>query len=126
MKKLLVVLVLGLAWCGVSEATGARGAKKKTVINYSATASLACSGRCTVYSLWASTGATTDFTVLRDSGTANTSSSPTASIAGATATATYVFFDPPIIFDNGVSLNCAATSYCGVATQRGVDVTSGY
>lgn len=123
MKKiiggLLFLGVMAILGTTAQAATSGRGAKNKTVVNFSATASLACKGKCTVYSVWISTG--TDFGVLRDSDTANTSSSPSAYIMGLATEARQLSFDPPLIFNNGVSLNCAATTnFCGVSTERGV------
>lgn len=119
MKKLIGSLViLGAMVISAEAATAGRGAKNKTVNNFTATASLACKGKCTVYSVWISTG--TDFAVLRDSDTANTSSNPSAYIMGLATEARQLSFDPPLIFNNGVSLNCAATTnFCGVSTERG-------
>lgn len=124
LKSLLWVLgIVVMSAAVVMAAPGVRGAKKKTVINGSASASLACKGRCTVYSVFISTAASADFAVLRDSNTANTSSAITAYAVSTTSALSQVTFDPPIIFDNGVSLNCAATTpFCGVTTEGGAAV----
>lgn len=131
LEKVVIGLVLSFGLLvslqSVSMATaGVRGGKGKAVINISATATLACTGHCTVYSVWISSAAAADFAVLRDSNTANTTSAPTAYAISTTTGFTQVTFDPPLIFINGVSLNCSATTpFCGVAFEPG-DVTSGY
>lgn len=108
-KKLVLaslILVLGAV---SSHAAGTfRGPKGKKQVNASATAVLACPGVGVVYSVVVGTGAVTDFVVLRDSNTANTSSTPTITVAPRTATETQVTFDPPIIFTNGISVNAPA------------------
>lgn len=121
-KSLALVLGLGLATSAFA-APGVRGAKGVRTVNFSATAVLACRGPATVYSVILSSGAATDYAVLRDSNTANTTSSPVVSIPHITTGVTQLTFDPPIIFANGVSFNTAATNIAdSVVCTTGKDV----
>lgn len=126
MKSLVAACLLGLGLSTLAiAAPGVRGGKGKAMTSGSATAILACTGRCTVYSVLSST-ATTDFVVLRDTNTANTTSIPTISVPTSATAVTQLTFDPPIIFQNGVSVNCAAANAaCGVVFENGA-VLSGY
>lgn len=129
MRNKIIVFLFGVSLVGmavhkVDAAAAVRGAKAKTVINFSATAVRACNGPGVAYSVILATGATTDFAVLRDTNTANTSSAQTAMVAAATAAGTQVTFDPPIQFRNGISFNAPATLpsatllyECGVIVQ---------
>src|SRR5580765_6587262 len=112
-NKLAVLLSLGLAMFitgSVYAAPGVRGAKGFGRINQSATAVLACKGPAAVYSVVASTGATTDWVIIRDSGTANTSSTEYVRVPLSATLLTNVTFDPPLQFRNGVSVNANATT----------------
>lgn len=124
MKKLLAVLAV-LFLASSAQADGARGAKAKLTINFSATAQRACLGPAAVYSVLLGSGTNlTDFGVIRDSGTANTTSSPFVVIASTQSGQTYAVFDPPIQLKNGISFNVPATMQaanvefeCGPAPQ---------
>jgi len=123
MRKLIVVLsiaVLGLV--SASYASNVRGAKGKKIVNFSASAALACSGPATVYSVFAgtATAAITDYIVLRDSNTANTTSTPSFYIVATSTAEKQVTLDPPLIFQNGVSINGPATMpFFGVSCEAG-------
>lgn len=112
-NKLVVLLTLGLAMSitgSLYAAATVRGAKGFGRINQSATAVLACKGPAAVYSVVASTGATSDFVILRDSNTANTTSAEYVRIPLSATLLTNVTFDPPLQFRNGVSANGQATT----------------
>lgn len=116
-KKLILASLILVFGAASSHAAGTfRGPKGKKQINDSASAVLACPGVGVVYSVVIGTGAVTDFLVLRDSATANTTSNPTITVAPRTATETQVTFDPPIIFTNGISMNQPATLKHGLVT----------
>ena len=131
MRKIigLSFLAVGLLlWTTKAEAAASvRGAKVEKIINNSATAQLACgAGSSVLYSVVVSSGATSDFVVVRDSGTANTSSAIAVSIGQATTGVTNVTFDPPIQFDNGISFNGAATTNSILVTCERGRVIQGY
>lgn len=122
MKKLIVFLfAIGLASSAFA-ASSVRGGKGKKVVNFSASAALACSGPATVYSVFAgtATAAITDYIVLRDSNTANTTSTPSFYMVAISTAEKWISFDPPLIFNNGVSINGPATMpWFGVQCEAG-------
>jgi hypothetical protein len=127
MKKLmgLVLLALMLGMVSRSEAamSSARGAKYFKTINFSASASLLCKGPGVVYSILTSTGAVTDYVVLRDSATANTSSTVAVSFSPSATLTQNITLDPPLQFKNGISVNAPATNSWELVTfDCGVEV----
>ena len=99
MKRILfsVGLVLGLGM--------AAQAAQRTVIA-SATPVLVATGAGQVYAVILSSGA--NYAVLRDSATANASSTPLIPQLALTSSPQVFKFDPPIRFNNGLSLNLGA------------------
>lgn len=114
MKKLLVLALL-LGAVGVVRAEEA--ASSKTVYN-SASAALAFSGAGVVYGIVMSTGAVTNYVILRDSATANTSSTPALTPLLFTASNQVIEFPKPLRIYNGLSINLgAAETYTGVTVM---------
>jgi hypothetical protein len=81
----------------------------------SATAVLVVSGPGSVHEIVLSSG--TSFVVLRDSGTANSSSTALMPNVAMTTVPQVFKFDPPIPFRNGLSMNLSAGN-----TNEGVSV----
>lgn len=128
MKKLLLAASLLVMGQAAFAASGVRGAKAYKVINVSASASGAClaSGGGALYSVLASTGATSDYVVIRDSNTANTTSAEFMRVGLNTTSYTQVSFDPPVQFRNGISVNAPATIQAVTYTFECGRVTQGY
>jgi hypothetical protein len=123
------LLSLGLAFLLVGSAFAAasvRGAKGMKTTVFTATAVAPCSGPGVVYSILTSSAAVGDFVVLRDSGTANTTSTIAAAISPSATLASQVTFDPPLQFKNGISINQPATNNWSTVTYECGKVVQGY
>lgn len=132
MRKLIVVLALGLAWCGVSEAVdgGDRSAAQMATIGYTTSAVNVSTGNPLIlYQVVLATGASGEFCVLFDSGSA-----VGLTAAGGGATQRYrlyyssnvllenrsFVFDPPVQFNEGiVAFNSAATGFATLIYNYG-------
>ena len=136
MRKLLVVLLLGVIWAGKSEAAGpTRGAKGSISMVYALSGSSVAivSGSAVVYSIIMSTGATGDFVVLFDSASLNglasttsTSVMKTRCMAGSTITTTMCNYDPPLQFNLGLAaVNSTVNNSALIVYEKG-RVTQGY
>jgi hypothetical protein len=126
-KKLIVVslaLILGLA--GLTQAApGVRGAKGMKTTSFTATAQLVCAGGGAVYSVLSSTAAVGDYVVLRDSGTANTSSALSYQFSPSATLTSQLTFDPPLQFYKGISINQPATNNWSTVTYECGRITYG-
>ena len=128
-KSMGIVLgVISVAFLAVSvnAAIAARGAKAYKTINFSATAQELCSGPGAVYAVWASSAAVTDYVVLRDSATANTSSTAAIQVSPSATLNTQNTFDPPVQFNNGISVNAPATNRWTTVIYECGRVVQGY
>ena len=126
MNKIIGLLVLGVFLMGTFAHAGVRGAKPYKSIMFSATAQELCGGPGVVYGIWSSTAAVTDYVVLRDSGTANTSSTAAIRVSPSATLATQTTFDPPVQFVNGISINAPATTNWTTITYECGRVIQGY
>ena len=125
----LLSIVLGLL-VGVSAfvlASGLTRPRKAALLSYTATGSLVHAGPGAVYQVTLSTGASTEFVILVDSGSATgvvaaqTTKLIAPRIVYSSATQnTVVNFDPPLLYVNGlVVIGSAATGQAAVTYESG-------
>lgn len=135
MKKILVVLLLGLAWAGTSEAANpTRGAKGMATAAYTVQMTTVSASAAVVYSVFISSGQPQiEYVVLFDSATAvgnsatfRGSSFRTMCGATSTTTVTQCNYDPPLQFNNGViAAQATAVTHSLIVYEKG-RVTQGY
>jgi hypothetical protein len=135
MKKLLVLLLLGVVWAGKAEAANpTRGAKGVINTGYSVQMATVSTTAAVVYGVIITSGQpNVEYVVLFDTGTSVGQSATTRGTAfrtscGATSTSTVTQcnYDPPLQFNTGiVAAQATALSNSLIIYEKG-RVTQGY
>lgn len=125
MKKLFVAALLTLGWATMAQAAEETQEIRASVYlsTTNAPASLAVTGPGVVYGITCSTGAATNFVVMRDTGTLNFTSTELLPKIGLSTSVGQTFtFPKPIRFTNGLEVNMGATTVdaeCAVLYRKG-------